>query len=88
MRSINVANPITRSRQLITARQMQKLAKADQPIYLAIVRLTNEAPYVHKRSNKTPTRVAQFAAAHGQSQINKRSVSKMTGPKKDIISVA
>ena len=88
VKSMNVANPITQSRQLITARQMQKLAKADQPIYLAIVRSTNEAPRVRKRSNKTPTRVAQFAAAHGQSQINKRSVSKMTGPKKDIISVA
>ena len=88
VKSMNVANPITQSKQLITARQMQKLAKADQPIYLAIVRSTNEAPRVCQRSNKTPTRVAQFAAAHGQSQINKRSVSKMTGPKKDIISVA
>ena len=87
-KSMNVANPITQSRQLITARQIQKLAKADHPIYLAIVRPTNDAPRIRKRSDKTPARVAQFAAAHGQSQINKRSVNKMTGPKKDIISVA
>ena len=85
---MKVANPLAQSRQLITARQIQKLAKADQPIYLAIVRQTHEAPRMRKRSNKTPSRVAQFAAAHGRTEINKRSINKMTGPKKDIISVA
>ena len=36
------ATPISKSWQLINARQMQKLARADNPVYLAIVRKTNE----------------------------------------------
>ena len=38
-------NPLSQSRQLITARQIQKLAKGDNPIYLAIVRHSNNAPH-------------------------------------------
>ena len=46
---MKVANPLAQSRQLITARQIQKLAKADQPIYLVIVRQTHEAPSKAKK---------------------------------------
>ena len=35
---------LSQSRQLITARQMSKLAKGDHPIFLAIIREQNEAP--------------------------------------------
>ena len=42
---------LSQSRQLITARQMSKLAKGDHPVFLAIIRGTNEAPPM-KKSNK------------------------------------
>ena len=79
--------PLSQSRQLITARQLNKIAKGDHPVFLAIVRERNEAP--PKRTNKRSSgRAARFAAAHGLSEGNKRSISKCKGPKKDIISVA
>ena len=72
---------------MISPRQIQKLAKNDQPIFLAIIRRTNDAP--RKRSNKRSSdRVAKFAAAHGMTEGRKRSINKNIGPKKDIIIVA
>ena len=41
---------LSQTRQIISARQIQKLAKGDNPVFLAIVRSTNEAP--HKRGKK------------------------------------
>ena len=79
---------LPRSRQLITARQIQKLARGDNPVYLAIVRHTNNAPRVKTRSKQTPGRVARFAAAHSMSEGTKRAVKKTIGPKKDFASVA
>ena len=32
--------------------------------------------------------MARFVAAHGRTEIHKRSINKMIGPKKDMISVA
>ena len=81
-------NPLSQSRQLITARQIQKLAKGDNPVYLAIVRHSNNAPHTKLRSRHTPGRVVRFAAAHGMSESTKRAVNKQTGPKKDFVSVA
>ena len=79
--------PLSQSRRLITARQMSKIAKGDNPVFLAIVRERNEAS--PKRTNKRSSgRAARFAATHGLSEGNKRSINKTKGPKKDIISVA
>ena len=80
--------PLFKSRQIISARQIQKLAKADNPIYLAIVRRTNMDPRKRMCSKRSSARVAQFAAAHGMTEGTKRSINKRVGPKKDIISVA
>ena len=60
------ATPIAQSRQLINAQQMKKLAKADNPVYLAIVRKTDGMMRKRQRTKRTPTGVAQFAAAHGR----------------------
>ena len=46
------ATPISQSRQLINARQMQKLARADNPVYLAIVRKTDEVWYANDKGQK------------------------------------
>ena len=35
--------PLSQSRRLITAQQMSKIAKGDNPVFLAIVREKNEA---------------------------------------------
>ena len=79
--------PLSQSRRLITARQMNKIAKGDNPVFLAIVRERNEA-YPKRTNKRSSGRAARFAAAHGLSEGNKRSISKCKGPKKDIISVA
>ena len=35
---------LSQARQIISARQIQKLAKDDNPVFLAVIRSTNEAP--------------------------------------------
>ena len=75
---------IERARRIIYARQMQKLAKGDNPVFLAIVR-TNETPA--KRKNRSRCREAKFAAAHGITEGQKRQINKRTGPKKDFATV-
>ena len=67
---------------------MSKLAKGDHPVFLAIIRETNEAPPMKKSNKRSSARAACFAAAHGMSEGTKRSINKKEGPKKDIISVA
>ena len=67
---------------------MSKLAKGDNPVFLAIVRPTNETPQAKKSNKGSSARAARFAAAHGLSEGNKRSIKKREGTKKDIISVA
>ena len=84
----NEQTPLSQSRQIITARQMQKSAKGDNPVYLAIVRKTNDAPKVKKGNKRSSAHAAQFVAAHGMIEANKRSINKGVGPKKDIITVA
>ena len=67
---------------------MSKIAKGDNPVFLAIVREINEAPPMKKSNKRSSGRAARFTAAHGLSEGNKRSINKREGPKKDIISVA
>ena len=79
---------MSQSWQLITTRQINKLAKGDNPVFLAIVCTTNDAPKTKKGSKRSSARAAQFDAAHGMSEGMKRSINKQEGPKKDIITVA
>ena len=83
-----IVTPTSSSRQLISARQLQKLAKADSPFYLAIVRKTDEVVRTRQRTKRTPSRVTQFPAPHGRTKIIKWLISKQKGPKKDTMSVA
>ena len=86
--ALKVDTPLSQSRQLITARQMSKLANGDHSIFLAIVRPTNETPQVKKTNKRSFARATRFAAAHGMSEGQRRVMNKSQGPKKDIISVA
>ena len=79
---------LSQSRRLINARQMSKLAKNDQPVFLAIVRENGQVPQERKSNKRSSSCAARFAAAHGRSEIYKRSINKTQGPKKDIITTA
>ena len=86
--AINEKTLLSQSRQLITARQISKLAKGDTPVFLAIVRPTNDAPKMKNINKRSSGRAARFAAAHGMSEGHRRQINKKEGPKKDIITVA
>ena len=79
---------LSQSRQFITARQMSKIAKGDNPVFLAIIRETNEAPPRKKANKGSSVHAVRFAATHGMSEGTRRSINKKEGPRKDIISVA
>ena len=86
--AVKVDTPLSQSRRLITARQMSKLAKGYNSVFLAIVRTTNEAPQVKKTNKRSSARAVCFATAHGTYEGQRRVINKGQGPKKDIISVA
>ena len=76
--------PLSQSRQIISARQIQKLAKNDQPIFLAIIRRTNDAP--RKRSNKRSSdRVAKFAATHRMTEVGSGQLIKTLTQRKILL---
>ena len=89
-RSVERPSQLSQARKIISARQIQKLAKDDIPIFLAIVRATNDHPQGMKiRGNESSSnRVAKFAAAHGMTEGQKRKINREVGPKKNFISVA
>ena len=72
----------------MSARQIQKLAKNDSPVFLAIVR-ANETPNKRdiKGGKRSHGREAKFAVAHGITEGHKRHINKQTGPKEDFVSV-
>ena len=59
---------LSQSRRIISARQMSKLAKGDHPVFLAIVRATNEEIKTNRPKKRSSARAARFAAAHGMSE--------------------
>ena len=57
---------MAQARQIISARQIQKLAKEDQPIFLAIIRTNWNPQEQMTRKDKRIQRCAEkLAAAHG-----------------------
>ena len=70
----------------MSARQMQKLIKNDEPVFLAVVRTSDN--FVHRgRRNKTSLGYAAVHTTHGMTEGQRRKINKESGPKKDIISV-
>ena len=67
---------LSQLRQLITARQMSKLAKGNNPVFLAIIRETNESPQMKKMNKRSSVRAAHFASSHGMSEGTRRSINK------------
>ena len=81
-------NQVAQARRIISARQIQQLAKKNHPIFLAIVR-ANEDPQerMTRKNKRIHRRAARLAAAHGLKEGQKRIMNKETGPVKNIISV-
>ena len=68
---------------------MQKLAKGDNPVFLAIIRTNeNSLDQMTRRDKRIHRRVARLAATHGLTESQKRMMNKETGPNKNIILVA
>ena len=88
MKSEDRNDAVSQSRRLVSAKEMSKLAKGDNPVFLAIVRATNEVSPERKSNKRSSARAARFAAAHRMSEGTRRSINKSQGPRKDIISVA
>ena len=78
----------SKTRQIITTRQIQKLVKQGQPVYLAIVRPTNDVPRTRRKRGGNKKSPVYVARAHGMTESQKRKNSKETGPKKEFITVA
>ena len=82
-------NRLAQERQIISVRQIQKLAKGDNPVFLAIIRTNENSPdQMTRRDKRIHRRVATLAAAHGLTESQKRTMNKGTGPNKNTISVA
>ena len=72
----------SKTRQIITARQIQKLAKQGQPVFLAIIRSTENVLQRRGRRGGNKQSPKYAAVAHGMTEGQKRKISKETGPKK------
>ena len=84
----NKSKQLAQSRQIITARQLQKLAKENNPVFLAVVRANDPIPERMSRKEKRYNRrAARLAAAHGMTEGQKRLLNRQTGPNKDFVSV-
>ena len=85
----NKPNSLAQARKIIFVRQIQKLAKGDNPIFLAIIRTSETSlQQMTRQYKRIHRRVARLAAAHGVIESQNRMMNKETGPNKNIISVA
>ena len=84
----NVESQASRTRQMVTSRQLQKLAKQGHPVFLAVIRPANDVPRIRRKKGGNKKSPIYAATAHGMTEGQKRKISKETGPKKEFISVA
>ena len=75
-----------KARHIMSARQMQKLIKNDEPVFLAVVRASDNFVPRGRRNKRSPS-YAAVNSAHGMTEGQRRKINKESGPKKNIISV-
>ena len=73
---------LSQTRRIISARQIQELAKNGRPVFLAIVRQTNDAPQKMGKNKRSLHCVAIFTAAHGTTEGEKRKTNMGNWPEK------
>ena len=76
-------------RTMISVKSVKKLARNNIPMFLAIVRRTEEQPVEEKQQMKKGSKKSAFCKmnAHGMTEGERRKEMKMKGPKKDFKSV-
>ena len=75
-----------KARRIMSARQVQKLIKNDEPVFLAVVRASNSVVPRGSRNKRSPS-YAAINSAHGMAERQRRKINKESGPKKNIIFV-
>ena len=70
----------------MSARQMQKLIKNDDSVFLAVVRPSDNFVPRGLKNKRSPS-YAAVNSAHGMIEGQRRKINKESGPKKNIISV-
>ena len=65
---------------------MQKLIKNEEPVFLAVVRTSDNFVPRGQRNKISPSFTAVHTT-HGMTEGERRKINKESGPKKDIISV-
>ena len=79
-----------KTRQIISAHQMQKLVKNNEPVFLAVAKTSNDfilrGRGAQGREKESPG-YAVVNFAHGMTEGQKKKIKKESGPKKDIITV-
>ena len=70
----------------MSARQMQKLINNDEPVFLDVVRTSDNFVPRGKRNKLSPG-YATVQTAHGMTEGQRRKINKESGPKKNLISV-
>ena len=80
-----VRSQASKTRQILTARQIQKLAKQGQPVCLAIVWPTNDVPRIRRKRGGNKKSPIYAAVAHGMTEGQKRKISKETGPRRNLL---
>ena len=73
-------------RRIMSAHQMQKLIKNDEPVFLAVVRTSDNFVPRSKRNKLSPG-YAAVQTAHGMTEGQRRKINKESGPKKNLITV-
>ena len=74
---------LEQTRQIIWARQLQKLADIDSPVFLAIVKPNDPLnKREEKRQKQSHNREVKFIAAHGLTEVRKRLMNKALAQRK------
>ena len=88
-REANKSSSLAQAKKIISVCQIQKLAKENNLVFLAIIRTNqNSLEQMTRRDKRIHRHVARLAAAHSLTESQKRMMNKETGPNKNIISVA
>ena len=69
------------ARRIMSARQMQKLIKNDEPVFLAVVR-TSDSFVPRGKRNKLSPGYAAVQTAHGMTEGQRRKINKESGQRK------
>ena len=69
---IKIRSQVSKMRQIIPARQIQKLAKQGQPVFLAVVRLAHDVPQIRRKRGGNEKSPIYAAAAHRMTEGQKK----------------